>query len=297
LLVFTFVLLNSTNAHFLPAIAFLNYYTTYSYYNNVPDTFALFTSVDPARRYFSLEDLVRPGVACLGGPTFNETLVATRLEKAGIPTSHMDWCKNIASQTDDQGWSERILRRKIEMSDLQVRYFSAGPVLLRHFTRSTDLVTVLALECFGLNSFTHIGFASTNKNVSGFAYIGCAQLGVDINLNFPTSSFANYSLPLYQPFYLQSTQEPEQCLEMANKTLHPMPCDSFAANQIFTGSMDDEIVGLTLDCFFTGMCHGSSFVVPSNSQSVAIGWDEEWEKVPVHLNDVYPYNHWELTRR
>jgi hypothetical protein len=266
-----------------------------SYFNNVPDTFALFTSKDAASRYFSLSELVRPGVACLGGPNFNENLVASRLEKSGIQTSPSDWCKNIPSPTPDQGWSERILRRKLEMSGLQVRYFSASAVLLRHFTRPSDNVTVLLPECFAVNRFTHIGFAATNKNISGSPFVGCAQLSIDIDLDFPIISLSKFSLSTYQTFYIQSMTIPRQCLELVNETLQPARCDKLSATQMFTGSKRDEIVGLTYECFKTGACpRPNSFVVPNNIRNLSFGFDEEWEKVPVHLNHIFPYNHWEI---
>jgi len=265
-----------------------------AYFNNVPDTFALFTSIDAARRYFSLEELVRPGVACLGGPTFNDTLVASRLQQSGISTSPMDWCKNVPSPTEDQGWSERILRRKLEKADLQVRYFSASAVLLRYFERP-DNVTVLKAECFALNRFTHIGFAATNANISGSSFIGCAQMAYDVDQDFPTSSLANYSLPTYQSFYVQNKERPDECLELFNETLYSRSCDRFAATQMFGGSKRNDVVGLTYSCFKKSNCpRPDSFVIPNNRHNFSFGSSGEWEKVPVLLNHIFPYNHWQL---
>ena len=250
--------------------------------------------MDAARRYFSLEELVRPGVACLGGPTFNETLVASRLEQSGISTSPIDWCKNVPSPTEDQGWSEKILRRKLEKADLQVRHFSASAVLLRYFERP-DQITVLKAECFALNRFTHIGFAATNANISGSPFIGCAQMAYDVDQDFPTSTLANFSLPTYQTFYVQNKERPDECLELFNETLYSKPCDRFAATQMFAGSKRNDVVGLTYSCFKTANCPlPESFLIPKNIRNFSFGSGGEWEKVPVLLNHIFPYNHWQL---
>lgn len=267
-----------------------------TYYNNVPDTFAFFTSMETAGKYFSMSVLVRPGIACLGGPTFNETTVESWLSEAGIETVASDWCKNIPSPTPDQGWSERILRRKIELTGMQTRHFSAAAVLLRWYHRIADDLTGLSPECFATNCYTHIGHAPTHVNASGVPFVGCQALASDLRANFPITSLANFNLPAYRPFQLRlRTGEHDDCLALVNSTLHQMPCDYFAADQVFTSTRHESILGLAFDCFLKAICPGNNdgLIVPTNAGNFTVGTQHGWEKVPIQLNDVYPFEHWE----
>mmetsp|Transcript_23821 Transcript_23821/g.36822 ORF Transcript_23821/g.36822 Transcript_23821/m.36822 type:complete len:588 (+) Transcript_23821:679-2442(+) len=104
-----------------------------SYYNDVPDTFAYLPSNAVAEVYFSLEGLAEPGVACLGGPTFNSSVVESRLEKLQIQTDPKDWCEHYGDDPAlgiDFGWSEKILSRKLRRK-MNVRYLHAGTAILR----------------------------------------------------------------------------------------------------------------------------------------------------------------------
>lgn len=97
-----------------------------TYYSDLPDTFAYFKSKHAAETYFSIENLVKPGIACLGGPSFNSTLVKTRLKNANITTVSSDWC-----EVEAMGWSEQILGRKIRESNVTIRYLPTGTAILR----------------------------------------------------------------------------------------------------------------------------------------------------------------------
>ena len=100
-----------------------------SYFASVPDTFALFRTARAANRYFDLKTLVSPGVACLGGPNFNETLVNQRLLDSGTKSSSDDWCSS--RDSEKYGWSEKILSRRLASANLSVRFFPAAVTILR----------------------------------------------------------------------------------------------------------------------------------------------------------------------
>jgi hypothetical protein len=96
--------------------------------------------VEMAERYFSLKRLLTPGVACLGGPNFDQDLVQTRLMQQGLilantnnntptdtDTSSLDiWCENF-----NAGFSEHVLLRKMRHSNAIQRYIPASAALLR----------------------------------------------------------------------------------------------------------------------------------------------------------------------
>lgn len=96
------------------------------YYTDVADTFAFLPSLASAKLYFSLHNLVREDVACLGGPALNQSVVEQVLTKKGIRVDQDMWCENESS-----GWSEKILYRKIEKSGANIRYIHASAVILR----------------------------------------------------------------------------------------------------------------------------------------------------------------------
>lgn len=91
-----------------------------TYFCETADTFAFLPSYEVANIYFSLSDLVKGGVACLGGPLFNRELVRNRLANENISTVDSDWCAE-----EDLGWSERILRRKLKSSGLDINHINA----------------------------------------------------------------------------------------------------------------------------------------------------------------------------
>ena len=91
-----------------------------TYFCETADTFAFLPSYEAANIYFSLSDLVKGGVACLGGPHFNRELVRNRLANENISTVDSDWCAD-----EDLGWSERILRRKLKSSGLDLNHINA----------------------------------------------------------------------------------------------------------------------------------------------------------------------------
>ena len=96
------------------------------YYSDAADTFAFLPSRASANLYFSLNNLVRKDVACLGGPSLNQSVVEQVLTKKGIRFEQDMWCNN-----DSIGWSEQILRRKLLNSGANVRYIHASAVILR----------------------------------------------------------------------------------------------------------------------------------------------------------------------
>jgi hypothetical protein len=63
--------------------------------------------VEAADAYFSIDTLVHPGVACLGGPNFKRALVKPRLMEAGINVTDADWCT--MPETDKVGETECAL--------------------------------------------------------------------------------------------------------------------------------------------------------------------------------------------
>ena len=96
-----------------------------TYYSDTPDTFAFLPSFEAADAYFSLTHLVKEGVACLGGPNFNQSLVKTRLASKNIETVDSDWCSK------DLGWSEDILSWKLQRCQIEKRYLNAAATILR----------------------------------------------------------------------------------------------------------------------------------------------------------------------
>eukprot|EP00986_Skeletonema_menzelii_P005475 scaffold2007_cov131-Skeletonema_menzelii.AAC.4 len=96
------------------------------YYSDAADTFAFLPSLVAAETYFSLHNLVRKDVGCLGGPGLNQSVVAQVLSKKDITVELDLWCKR-----EDLGWSEKILRRKLLNSGANIRYIHASAVILR----------------------------------------------------------------------------------------------------------------------------------------------------------------------
>jgi len=96
------------------------------YYSDASDTFAFLPSLAAAKLYFSLDNLVRKGVACLGGPALNQSVVEQVLTRQDITVEPDLWCKD-----DAEGWSEQILRKKLLTAGANVRYVHASAVILR----------------------------------------------------------------------------------------------------------------------------------------------------------------------
>jgi hypothetical protein len=181
-----------------------------SYYGIVPDTFALLPTSDLANTYFSLEELVKPGVVCLGGSGFNQSVVAQRLEEEGIAVNETDWCRS-----DNEGWSEHILTRKLVFANFNLTFFPAGTTIMR----PPDV-----LECQPLHSAFQHGRADTHakSNVALFTCILAAH-GYQNSWNSSTKS-------LLRPFRWrgQGEENNDKCLTLyANVSLVPVlaPCE------------------------------------------------------------------------
>jgi hypothetical protein len=171
-----------------------------SYYSNVPDTFALFASQHAANLYFSLPSLVEPGVACLGGPNFNQILVRDRLSQIGIFPNQDDWCSTVG-----RGWSEHIIKQKLKSNGLVVRHFPAAPVILRPPMRPA---------CLPIHPRFQIGSTTRHRNYAPF--IAC--LGAQADLGAAGSTNVSAILNRPRPYQLQlrggDRRNPTTCLSL-----------------------------------------------------------------------------------
>ena len=77
-----------------------------TYYCDMPDTFAYLPTRPVAETYFSLRQLVEPGIACLGGPNFNTSAVEHRLKGLNIHIESDNWCGEWPPQVG--GWSKNL---------------------------------------------------------------------------------------------------------------------------------------------------------------------------------------------
>jgi len=181
-----------------------------TYYSDTADTFAFLPSVDVADVYFDLSYLVKDGVACLGGPNFNQSLVKTRLARENIATVDSDWC----AQENNVGWSEKILRRRLRRSQIDIRYINAAATILR--PPATPLCEVLGPEFAS-------GYATIPK--SHIPVLACLMTRLMITEGRPVEDW------LLRPQRLRGKKASmwPLCLTFneTNGTLDPMQCREF----------------------------------------------------------------------
>ena len=157
------------------------------WYTGLPDVFALIPRKF-AEAYFSMQNLVQPGVFCLGGPNFDpESLSEQNLRRIGFTSKEIalipsDTCLN-TSISQIIGWSERILNRKLEH----------GGVTLANCGFSTFFVVVvrypLHLQCGVLHPQFVMPFLHSSHSFNVGLKSGCKALNHDIRY----LSFKNYS--------------------------------------------------------------------------------------------------------
>lgn len=130
----------------------MNAWVHSTYYEDVPDTFAMLPDYASAETYFSLSALMKEGVACLGGPNFNKTLVKMRLSRdKTVNTKDSDWCQN-----ELVGWSEKILRRKLRKSQVEINYLHAAAAILRPTHADCQAVAPVRLSGYAKIPNTHV---------------------------------------------------------------------------------------------------------------------------------------------
>lgn len=239
-----------------------------SYYCSLPDTLAFLPTYAVAEAYFSLEKLVEQGVACLGGPNFNTSAVANRLEELKIHTDPDDWCD--LSRPND-GWSEQILQRKMTRN-VNVRYLPVGIAILRPPN---------TIDCSSLHPmYTH---AWVKHNPSYIAFLSCKVVEFKIKNAFP-EPFNGQSL-----FRLHDQEESNKCLSLtSNGTLTPQSCENGSVLfpwQIFSHVNKNQNVSSSQnsqESNFIGFVNETGAVIELDLKDDRISI-ERWRREPLHL--------------
>jgi hypothetical protein len=207
-----------------------------SYYSGTADTFAFIRSYDAAHRYFSIPYLVQEGVACLGGPTFNQSVANVRLLHANISTVESDWC----DQQSNAGWSEMILSRKLQRSGLVIRYLPAASMLVRGPSNP---------DCAPLAPTFLIAWATHHPSNVGFMACLAAEK------MFKDGKSASEVLDS-RPFVLRGNnrewgKHATTCLTLStlNQTLIQMPCQNpIPPEQLFLKIVQSNKSSATFGC-------------------------------------------------
>ena len=230
-----------------------------SYYCDLPDTLAFLPTRDVAESYFSLQKLVEPGIACLGGPNFNTSAVENRLEGLNVTVEEDNWCGGELYQL---GWSERILRRKIS-SNAQIRYLPAGSTILRP---PDDI------DCQPLHPKFLVGFAK--HEASTLPFLSCLLVYFKIH-----NSFVN---PFKTPelFRLHDQDDYELCLSRSeNGTFASQTCEegpSYHPNQVFArATKEGGIEAETLISFDNDTGIASEVMIENESDINIAKWKME----------------------
>ena len=202
-----------------------------SYYAFLPDTFAFMPNAYVAEMYFSIERLLEPGVACLGGPNFDGALVQKRLKLQGlieksfnvseIKTPSDPWCKNLFA-----GFSEFILLRKARRANFTQRFLPAGAALWRNPPQTLDCQP----------NFMSVKSVS-NKHAQNIAVpLSCVAARRSIVSN-KRKVYAMEWQDETMPYQLVNRSDSSLCLTFySNDKMTSEPCETpYRSSQLFTG--------------------------------------------------------------
>ena len=94
--------------------------------SDVPDIFALIPAAF-AEAYYSMDLLIQDTAMCLGGPNFNKASVKdSALISLGFDEKEREITKRVICQKDEDGGSERILKRKLLLAKISLLLNNIG---------------------------------------------------------------------------------------------------------------------------------------------------------------------------
>jgi hypothetical protein len=140
--------------------------------SDVPDTFALLPRAF-ADAFFSLDGLVIPGVMCLGGPNFTPDLVLPEsLDKLDLTAEERVLVSRSLCPREDDGFSERILKRKLEKANL---HLDKGNIGFQTFFMAVVRPNLNDM-CFYLEEGRLIGWLYARQYGNNAATSGCMRM-------------------------------------------------------------------------------------------------------------------------
>jgi hypothetical protein len=142
-----------------------------TWYDDVPDTFALLPRAHAAQ-YYDVEALAADGVMCLGGPNVNHEQVssAAHLSLLGFSSEEVEEVKAVTCATEEQGGSKTILKRKLEHHKITI---DEGTLGYQTFFTAMVRPGVVDDMCFYLEQFRLIGWVWPRQYSNQAVYPAC----------------------------------------------------------------------------------------------------------------------------
>lgn len=148
-------------------------WTPDTWWSDVPDTFALLPR-QYSDIFFSLDGLVAEGAMCLGGPNFlPESATPEALTKLNFTALEKSFVKTHLCLREDDGFSERILKRKLSLAGINLDkgnlgYQSFFMVIVRPDSLLKDM-------CFYLEEGRLIGWVYANQYANNAVSSACVR--------------------------------------------------------------------------------------------------------------------------
>ena len=143
---------------------------------DVPDIFALLPA-EFADTYYSLDLLVQDNAMCLGGPNFsNATVEYSQLMKRGFDEEDLKTTKLVMCKDQTDGWSERILKRKLKLASVSLASKNIGFASIFSFVLRKSYEDL----CQYLHPKVFFGWLWKIQHTNGAMYAGCINFVQDI---------------------------------------------------------------------------------------------------------------------
>ena len=173
-------------------------YTPDTWWSDVPDTFALLPR-KWSDNFFDIDALVAPTAMCLGGPNFDplvmqeDSLRSKGLDDSDIKLANEVLCLEVYKNGpktfqkhptlgripwSDEGYSERILKRKLMVDGISLNY---GTLIMHPFSLILTRAPLNPM-CNFLHPENHIGWIRTRQSVSIAQYFGCRFMFDELNV-------------------------------------------------------------------------------------------------------------------
>ena len=137
--------------------------------SDVPDIFALIPAA-LADAYYSMDLLVQDKAMCLGGPNFNKASVEdSTLVAMGFNAHEIYIAKKVRCRVSGDGWSERILKRKLILAKISLKLNNIGFTPIFSFVLRVNLIDY----CQYLHPMHIIGWIRKSHRTNGAMYSGC----------------------------------------------------------------------------------------------------------------------------
>ena len=143
---------------------------------DVPDIFALIPAAF-ADAYFSMDLLVQEQAMCLGGPNFNKSSVEdSALIAMGFSAHERYIAETVLCWGDRDGWSEEILRKKLNLANVSLQSGKIGLKPIFSFILRKDLNDLCQL----VHPSFMIGWLWDTQIANGAMFAGCVNFAQDI---------------------------------------------------------------------------------------------------------------------